>query len=460
MKRAASNGGLSGDQSAQRAQRKRAKLRHHLRRKLGGLTDQELYAHAESVPQIAQALRVIDTVTGDDETDKAAAGQQTLGSAMYAQKLTPATYRNLMRYADVWLRVIGVEIESEIRDFMQLILEGRVAPDRSLTYCSSTVREEKRKAYKKKFHSVHPDFHQDHLKRRKEFVVSYYPREQPRGLLPGDSVWVWRRGGIGKGEGKTQWATSGDERVRYQGEIQAIIMGNIEVGFNEEAYTEAEKRFLSTPHNDWQLDVGPSLVQHRRMREAVGYLTSSKVQPEMRDLLCRMVPPVQVAGFEVKDADRPEWDREFKFADIAIHPGTNDIAVSQAEIVKVEQHLSTRRINESQHQAISGAVRKRLTLIQGPPGTGKTSTSVELILLWVKVLKRPPVLSCAYSNIAVDNIMEGCLALGLNCVRYGAPERASPGLLKNMIETRVQESPEVIALSDQVQEKRRQGQYI
>ena len=69
---------------------------------------------------------------------------------------------------------------------------------------------------------------------------------------------------------------------------------------------------------------------------------------------------------------------------------------------------------ESRH----GAVEQRLTPIQGPP-TGKTH-SVRIVEAWSQQ-DYGTILAVADSNVAVDNLLEGLLQLGVRAVRLGQP---------------------------------------
>lgn len=74
---------------------------------------------------------------------------------------------------------------------------------------------------------------------------------------------------------------------------------------------------------------------------------------------------------------------------------------------------------------------RSLTLWQGPPGTGKTRTLLALVEVLVKTaLKLPsrwkamgPLLACADTNAAVDNLVEGLVGKGLKVVRLGQPAK-------------------------------------
>jgi AAA domain len=103
-----------------------------------------------------------------------------------------------------------------------------------------------------------------------------------------------------------------------------------------------------------------------------------------------------------------------------------------------------------------------LLALQGPPGTGKTRTACHFLLAAVRLRQqqRQPtavsstavsstasaatskyiasaaaavdsdnkVLAAAFSNVAADNVLAGCLSLGLKCVRIGRPVSVRPDL--------------------------------
>lgn len=79
-------------------------------------------------------------------------------------------------------------------------------------------------------------------------------------------------------------------------------------------------------------------------------------------------------------------------------------------------------LNHSQETAVRSVLTAPLSLIQGPPGTGKTVTSATIVYHFAKATKGP-VLVCAPSNIAVDQLTEKIAMTGLKVVRVVAKSR-------------------------------------
>ena len=79
-------------------------------------------------------------------------------------------------------------------------------------------------------------------------------------------------------------------------------------------------------------------------------------------------------------------------------------------------------LNKSQVYAVKHALQRPLSLIQGPPGTGKTVTSATIVYQLVKQ-HGGPILVCAPSNTAVDQLTEKIHQTGLKVVRVCAKSR-------------------------------------
>lgn len=94
-------------------------------------------------------------------------------------------------------------------------------------------------------------------------------------------------------------------------------------------------------------------------------------------------------------------------------------------------------LDDTQKEAIAFALTAHdVALIHGPPGTGKTRTAAALI--GAAVARGDKVLACAPSNIAVDNLLERLVALGLDAVRLGHPARISKGLVDRSLDLLVE----------------------
>ena len=100
-------------------------------------------------------------------------------------------------------------------------------------------------------------------------------------------------------------------------------------------------------------------------------------------------------------------------------------------------------LNHSQVYAVKTVLQRPLSLIQGPPGTGKTAVAIRILSHWARLAADSagkgeipsPILATSDSNIAVDNLVEGCGAsAGLRVVRLGRSEAIRPELLRYCID--------------------------
>tara|TARA_Y100000817_G_scaffold143289_1_gene112284 strand:+ start:1727 stop:3208 length:1482 start_codon:yes stop_codon:yes gene_type:complete len=97
-------------------------------------------------------------------------------------------------------------------------------------------------------------------------------------------------------------------------------------------------------------------------------------------------------------------------------------------------------LNESQKVACEAAISQRLTLIQGPPGTGKTHTAVRILQSWSSQ-NAGTILAVADSNVAVDNLLEGLLGLGVSAVRLGQPVKVRESLREATVDAQMESHP-------------------
>jgi hypothetical protein len=86
-------------------------------------------------------------------------------------------------------------------------------------------------------------------------------------------------------------------------------------------------------------------------------------------------------------------------------------------------------LNPSQTRAMAMMLSERISLVQGPPGTGKTRVIVEVIKLLKKHFKIPhPILVCAHTNVAVDNLLAPLREEGIVAIRSGPSDRVRADL--------------------------------
>ena len=122
--------------------------------------------------------------------------------------------------------------------------------------------------------------------------------------------------------------------------------------------------------------------------------------------------------------------------------GIDQDSIIATSRLALEKYGALEGLNESQQLAVECATTNRLTLVQGPPGTGKTRIAICILEHWGRLALAAaekgedpaPILATSDSNIAVDNLVEGCSAVGLRVVRLGRPEAIRPELLRYCID--------------------------
>ena len=183
----------------------------------------------------------------------------------------------------------------------------------------------------------------------------------------------------------------------------------------------------------WRLDRGANRVAHDRMHEAL-------------------------IAFHSTEGDGGTVLRELLLGNVL---DMNQSAELSPDIRGRRQRRgpdpSPGHLNASQQEAISSAMSRRLTLIQGPPGTGKTTTATHLLHRFAQE-GSGPLLATAESNVAVDNLLEGLLALGVKALRIGRPVKVREQLRSATLDAVLENHPmqeELAFLRDEQRELRK-----
>lgn len=203
----------------------------------------------------------------------------------------------------------------------------------------------------------------------------------------------------------------------------------------------------------WQMDKGTNRIAYDRMLEALAVFAksspSSTISMDVSGISPKYHPPAQ-----------PLTSLKAVLLDDSVKAGTLAAAPSLLDPLHSAVHFPSDfaqwRLNDSQRDTIKKTLHRKLTLIQGPPGTGKTTTVVQLIKLLCHLYKGSgiTILACAYTNVATDNLLEGCLDVGLTALRLGRPIKVRPELRQATLESRVESH----ALKEHLDDLRRELQ--
>ena len=183
----------------------------------------------------------------------------------------------------------------------------------------------------------------------------------------------------------------------------------------------------------WRLDRGANRVAHDRMHEAL-------------------------VAFHSTEGDGGTVLREVLLGNVL---DINDSAGLRPDIrgrqLQRGPPPNLSHLNSSQQTAIDRALNQRLTLIQGPPGTGKTTTATNLLHVLAQ-RGSGPILATAESNVAVDNLLEGLLDLGVKALRIGRPVKVREALRSATLDAVLEHHPrqeELAFLQDELRELRK-----
>ncbi|KAI6013193.1 P-loop containing nucleoside triphosphate hydrolase protein [Pisolithus microcarpus] len=241
--------------------------------------------------------------------------------------------------------------------------------------------------------------------------------------------------------------------VPYRGSVTCSTSSQIRIAF--------EDRF-DLDDGLWRIDVGISNVVFDRMSRAIAHLHQDPAAQEadsapdeqyilqgtyLRDALLRSFSrgsvslhhPLQ-APDEVEYVPRETLEhasREARDDDDDGGAFRDDMRIqswarryARRNPIQIDGDPPLDALNPTQIRAAAMMLGERICLVQGPPGTGKTKTIIEAAkLLKVHFQVHHPLLVCTYTNVAVDNLVEGFATAGLKPLRvgFGAKVKSSLG---------------------------------
>ncbi len=183
--------------------------------------------------------------------------------------------------------------------------------------------------------------------------------------------------------------------------------------------------------DSWRMDRGANRVAYDRMRDSLNSIFQEEGGVPLRDLILGSVhDPSGTASLPPQ------------------------LGNSRGRTFVLDSSM-----NGPQRKAAMAAVQQRLTLIQGPPGTGKTHTAVRIVEAWSQQ-DYGTILAVADSNVAVDNLLEGLLQLGVRAVRLGQPVKVREGLREATMDAHMEKHPLRKDLIDHLELNEKLGRKI
>ncbi|KAF8583439.1 P-loop containing nucleoside triphosphate hydrolase protein [Ramaria rubella] len=235
-----------------------------------------------------------------------------------------------------------------------------------------------------------------------------------------------------------------------QGSVIGSSETEIRISFDEK---------LDLGKETWRIDLYNTDIAYERMRSAIHGLNFDPAEQERG---CTVRSQSILEGTHLRDIILPAFSsarleeskkqKQKRAPELVGGPGifAEDQFISSwarrysvpGEPVVVEGDPGLGSLNATQRRAIALMLRERVSLVQGPPGTGKTKTIIETIKLLKAHFQIPqPVLVCTYTNVAVDNLVEGLAAAGIRPLRVGYSAKVKPSLLPHTLHAQLETHP-------------------
>ncbi|KAG0707217.1 P-loop containing nucleoside triphosphate hydrolase protein [Suillus ampliporus] len=250
----------------------------------------------------------------------------------------------------------------------------------------------------------------------------------------------------------------------YRGSVLSSTASQLRVAFEEKFDVE---------EGCWRLDVGRSNIAFIRMREAMSRFNQdpqaledrARSSPDhqcilhgtrLRDVMLRSFSPDRPSlHVPLQPPDEVEYvprvRLEHDSREVRDHGGAfkEDMYIqswarrySRINPIVIDGDPVLEGLNVTQMRAIAMMIGERISLVQGPPGTGKTKTIIEAVkLLKVYFEVHHPLLVCTYTNVAVDNLVEGFAAAGLKPLRVGFGGKIKSSLYEHTLDAKLEAHP-------------------